>query len=74
MKKMPVSQTQAEMWVLLADRQTVRFNFPPVPFWGLTRPVTLLRIFLGFDATAVDEMLERLTELRAQMLPAPMRN
>ena len=71
MKKMPVSQTQTEMWVLLADRQTVRFNIPPVPFWGLTRPVTL---HLDLDAASVDEMLERLMELRAQMLPAPTRN
>ncbi len=31
MSKMPVSQTHAEMWVLSADRQTLRLNVPPVP-------------------------------------------
>ena len=73
MNEMAVSQSQAELWTLLADRRTVRFNIPPVPLWGhgLTQPVTL---HLDLDAASVDETIERLTMLRSQMLPAPQRN
>lgn len=67
MKKMPVSATQAEMWVLLADRRTVRFNIPPL--WGFAEPVTL---YLDCDAKAVDEIIDRLTVLRSQMDPPPV--
>lgn len=67
---MPVEQGPGEMFVLL-DRETVRLNLPPLPMAGMDEP---LRIHLDFDAASVDEMLERLTMLRAQMLPAPARN
>ena len=51
MNEMAVSQSQAELWTLLADRRTVRFNIPPVPLWGhgLTQPVTL---HLDLDAAS----------------------
>jgi len=71
MKKTPVSVTQAEMWVLSADRQTVRFNIPPVRLAGRAEP---LKLHLDCDAQAVDEVLERLTLLRSEMLPPPSRN
>ena len=71
MKKMPVSVTQAEMWVLSADRQTVRFHIPPVRLAGRAEP---LKLPLDCDAQAVDEVLERLTLLRSEMLPPPSRN
>jgi hypothetical protein len=67
---MSVDQGPAEMFTLL-DRETVRLQLPDLPVAGLAEP---LRIHLDFDATAVDEMLERLTQLRAQMLPTPTRN
>ena len=67
---MPVDLSSAEMFTLL-DRETVRLQLPVLPVIGMEEP---LRIHLDFDAAAVDEMLERLTMLRAQMLPAPTRN
>ena len=59
-----------EMFTLL-DRETLRLRLPALTMADRAEP---LRIFLGFDAAAVDEMLERLTVLRARMLPAPTRN
>jgi hypothetical protein len=67
---MPVELSPAEMFSLL-DPETVRFQLPTLPVIGMEEP---LRIHMDFDAAAVDEMLERLTLLRAQMLPAPQRN
>ena len=54
----------------LLDRETVRLQLPPLPVTGLAEP---LRIHLDFDAESVDEMIERLTVLRAQMLPEPQK-
>ena len=71
MKKVPVSTTQAEMWVLSADRRTVRLNIPPIQLAGHDKPVTLQ---LACDAKAVDEILDRLTVLRSQMDPPPVRS
>jgi hypothetical protein len=59
------------MWTLSDDRETVRLQLPNLAVVGIPEP---LRIHLDFDAASVDEMLERLTLLRAQMLPAPRRN
>lgn len=64
---MAVGQGPAEMFTLL-DRKTVRLQLPALSVAGIAEP---LRIHLDFDAASVDEMLERLTQLRAQMLPAP---
>jgi hypothetical protein len=71
MKMVPVSATQAEMWVLSADRRTVRLNIPPVQLASHAKPVT---IQLACDAKAVDEILDRLTVLRSQMDPPPVRS
>jgi hypothetical protein len=67
---MPVERGPAEMFTL-HNRETVRLQLPDLPMEGLTQPV---RIHIDFDAESVDEMLERLTALRAQMLPSPTRN
>jgi hypothetical protein len=67
---MPVDLSPAEMFTLL-DRETVRLQLPALPMIGMDEP---LRIHLDFGAASVDEMLERLTMLRAQMLPAPRSN
>ena len=56
--------SQEELWVLSADLQSLRMQLPPLPIDGSTKPV---RLFLDFDAGAVDQMLKRLSELRAQM-------
>lgn len=60
----------ADMWTLL-DRETVRMMLPALPIAGMPEP---LRIHLDFDAATVDEILQRLTVLRAEMLPEPRRN
>jgi hypothetical protein len=41
---------------------------PALPIEGLPEP---LRIHLDFDVEALDEILNRLAVLRAQMLPPP---
>ena len=71
MSEIPVTATQAEMWVLSADRQTVRLHIPPVRLAGLSEP---LKLHLDWNATAVDEILDRLTVLRSQMDPPPIRS
>ena len=48
-----------------------RQQMPPIPLAGVPKPVV---VHLDFDAETVDAMLERLSVLRAQMLPAPQRN
>jgi len=58
------------MWVLSADRQTVRLH-PARPASRRTEP---LKLHLDCDAKAVDEMLDRLTVLRSQMVPPPTRS
>lgn len=57
--------SQEELWVLSADRRSLCMQLPPLPIDGLPKP---LRLFLDFDAGAIDQMLERLSELRVQML------
>ena len=52
------------MWRLTGDRKTVRMRMPPIKFADLRKP---LDIFLDLDATMVDDVIGRLTELRAQM-------
>jgi hypothetical protein len=69
---LPIDEAEAQMWTLSADRETVRMELPETLLAALpgadTRP---LRVHLKFDAENVDEMLLRLTELRARMLPPP---
>jgi hypothetical protein len=56
------------MWTLADDRQTVPLQVPPLRIAGMPEP---LRIHLDFDAEIVDEIPQRLSVLRSQMLPAP---
>jgi hypothetical protein len=58
-------------WSLSDDRKNVRLQLPPLRLGGIPEP---LRIELSFDAKKVDEILQRLTVLRAKMVPAPTRN
>jgi hypothetical protein len=63
---MLVRASQATMWTLSDDRQTVRLAVPPLRIVGFREP---LDVFMDFDTKSVDAMLERLTVLRSQMLP-----
>jgi len=65
-----IESSPAGMFTLL-DREKMRLQLPDLRVTGSAEP---LRIHLDFDAASVDDMLERLTLLRAQMLPAPRRN
>ena len=56
-------------WTLSDDLETVRLQLPPLPIDGMPEP---LRVHLEFDAEMVDEILQRLTVLRAQMQPSPL--
>ena len=60
-----------EMWTLSEDQEAVRMHLPPVQIEGLPKPVI---VSLSFNAANIDDILERLTMLRSQMLPAPTRN
>jgi hypothetical protein len=46
----------------------VRLSLPPLPIEGLPEPA---RINIDCDAGTVDQIIERLSVLRAKMLPAP---
>ena len=57
--------SQEEWWVLSADRRSLLLQLPPLAIDGLAEPLNLAR---EFDAGAIDQVLKRLSELRAQML------
>jgi hypothetical protein len=57
----------ATMSTLNADKKSVRLTLPPLPLAGQAKP---LLVALDFEAATVEEMIDRLTMLRAQMLPA----
>ena len=65
--KMPIEIDAATMWTLNDDRRSIRLTFPRLPLAHMTQPLT---IALDIEASTVDEMIDRLTLLRAQMLPA----
>ena len=54
--------------VLSGDQTNVRFHLPPLPIDGQPEPV---HIQLNFDADMVEQLLEQLTLLYAQMEPLP---
>jgi hypothetical protein len=60
-----------QMWTLSPDRRQVRMAVPLLSIEGMAEP---LRLHLDFDAETADAILERLTVLRSQMLPAPQRS
>jgi len=65
---MPVEIDAATMWTLNADRRSIRLTLPGLALAQMAQPLT---IALDIEASTVDEMIDRLTVLRAQMLPAP---
>jgi hypothetical protein len=66
---MPIEHDQAQMWQLASDRRSVRLSLTGMPIAGMAGPV---RVNIDFDAGVVDQMIERLLVLRAQMLPKPL--
>lgn len=54
-----------------ADQRTARMHLPPLQLGGVQKPISL---YLDMDAEAVDALLRRLAEIRAQMVPPPVRN
>jgi hypothetical protein len=65
---MPIIHNQESMWQLSADRRRVRMQLPGLPIAGASEP---LLVNIDFDAAVVDQIIERLQELRTQMVPAP---
>ena len=63
---MRIEAEQEQIWTLLPGRKLIRLALPDLPIAGLSTP---LRVRLDFDAGTIDQMIERLTILRAQMLP-----
>ena len=53
------------------DQRTARVYLPPLELAGVRKPIT---IYVDMDAEAVDALLRRLAEIRAEMLPAPKRH
>ena len=64
---MPIELDQAQIWQLSDDRRTVRMQLPRLPVDGLPKPLT---VKIDFDAGTIEQIIERLTVLRTQMLPA----
>ena len=52
---------------LSEDKRYVRLSLPPLPIEGLPEPA---RVNMDFDAGTIDQIIERLSVLRARMLPA----
>ena len=46
-------------------------NLPPLPIAGMPEPLT---VHVQFDTRTIDEILQRLSVLRSQMLPPLQRN
>jgi hypothetical protein len=53
------------------DRRRVRMLLPPLQVAGTGKPVN---IYMDLDAAAVDALLQRLAEIRAQMYPPAKRH
>ena len=62
-----IRPVQEQLWTLSTDRKTVRLQLPQMIVDGVTKP---LNVHLDLNARTVDDVIARLTVLRAQMLPA----
>jgi len=68
---MPSGESPALMCEVSEDRQTARVHLPPIRLARLPKP---LRLYIDMDAEAVDDLMQQLAEVRAQMLPPPDRH
>jgi len=67
----PLGAAQEQMRTLAGDCRSVHLTLPPFPVAGMPEP---LRVHVEFDTRTIDEMLQRLSMLRVQMLPPLRRN
>jgi len=65
-RMMPVEHDMQRMWQLAADGRSVRLSLAGLPVTGLAQPI---RVNIDFETGAVDQIIERLSVLRAQMNP-----
>jgi hypothetical protein len=65
---MSIANDQETIWTLSTDRRTIRFALPPMTLAGMPEPIN---VSIDFDARTIEAILDRLTILRSQMLPAP---
>ena len=65
---MPIEHEQEQMWTLSADRRSVRMTLPPLTVAGMPEPIS---VKINFDAGVIEQIIDRLTMLRLQMLPKP---
>ena len=65
-KMVPVEHDMQRMWQLAVDRRCVRLSLSGLPATGLAQPIV---VNIDFDTGAVDQIIERLTVLRAHMKP-----
>ena len=65
----PIAMDATLMWTLNADKQSIRLTLPPLPIAGQAEP---LFVVLDFEATTIDETIDRLLSLRAKMQPRPV--
>jgi hypothetical protein len=68
---LPLGAAQEQMWTLAGDCRSVHMTLPPFPVAGVPEPLT---VHVEFDTRTIDEILQRLSVLRAQMLPPLRRN
>ena len=68
---LPLDAAQEQMWTLAGDCRSVHMTLPPFPVAGMPEPLT---VHVEFDTRTIDEILQRLSVLRAQMLPPLRRN
>jgi hypothetical protein len=61
---LPVDVAKEMVWTLRPDRKTVRLSLPPLPLDGLPEPINVDDL----DVATVDAILDRLVDLRSQMV------
>jgi hypothetical protein len=70
MSDMPIDLGR-QTWTLSKDRSVVCLSVPLLRLGGVSAP---RKVHVNFNAAAIDQIIERLSVLRTQMLPAPTRN
>ena len=65
-KSLPLNAAQAQIWTLAGDCRSVHMTLPSFPVAGMPEPLT---VHVEFDTHTIDDILQRLSVLRAQMLP-----
>jgi hypothetical protein len=66
---LPVDVAKEMVWTLSPDRKTVRLSLPPLPLDGLPDPI---KVDMDLDVATVDAILDRLVDLRSQMVSSKL--